>query len=108
VREAAWSRRETLGTQVTFLAAGVYTFPSDKALALSASYAFEGDATASGGVDVPDSSKRLTIVTLSGLWPFANRWRLLGGIFVEPPIGGPGSNQPSVSGLTLTVIRSLS
>jgi hypothetical protein len=30
---------------------------------------------------------------------------LLAGIFVEPALSGLGSNQPSVSGLTLTVIR---
>ncbi len=99
---------ETLGTQVTFLAAGVYTFPSDLALSLSASYAFEGDATASGGVDVPDSAKHLTTFTLSGLVPLDDKWRLLGGIFVEPPLTGFGSNQPSISGLTLTIIRSWS
>ncbi len=99
---------ETLGTQVTLLAAGAYTFDSGLALALSASYAFEGDATATGGIDVPQSSKRLTTVTFSGLWPLDDKWRLLGGLFVEPPISGLGSNQPSVSGLTLTVIRSWS
>ncbi len=99
---------ETLGTQVTLLAAGAYTFRNDVAVALSASYAFEGDARASGGADVADSSKRLTIVTLSTLWPFADGWRLLGGVFLEPPLSGLGSNQPSSAGLTLTGIRSWS
>ncbi len=33
-------------------------------------------------------------------------WRLFGGLYVEPPISGLGSNEPSISGLTLTVIRS--
>jgi hypothetical protein len=99
---------QTLGTQFTFLVAGAYTFPNDVAVALSASYAFEGDATTGAGADVPGSSKRLTTMTLSGLWPFAEAWRLLGGIFVEPPVSSVGSNQPSSSGLTLTVIRSWS
>jgi hypothetical protein len=99
---------ETLGTQVTLLAAGAYTFPNDVAVALSASYAFEGDATTTSGADVAGSSKRLTRVTLSGLWPFADGWRLLGGAFLDPPISGLGSNQPSSAGLTLTVIRSWS
>jgi hypothetical protein len=99
---------ETLGTQVTFLAAGAYTLPNDLAVALSASYAFEGDATTSTGADVGASSKRLTLVTLSVLWPFADRWRMLGGVFVEPPIDSLGSNQPSSTGVTLTVIRSWS
>ena len=99
---------ETLGTQVTFLAAGAYNFPNDAALALSVSYAFEGDATASGGNDVPFSSKRLTTVNLSLLWPLTDHLRLLGGVFVEPPANYLGSNQPSGSGLTLTVIFSWS
>jgi hypothetical protein len=97
---------ETLGTQVTFLAAGAYTFANDMALALAASYAFEGDATTSGGADVASSSKRLTTVTLSGMWPFADGWRLLGGVFVEPPVDALSSDQTSSTGLTLTVIRS--
>jgi hypothetical protein len=99
---------QTLAPQITLLAAGAYTFPNDMALALSVSYAFEGDATTSGGADVPDSSKRLTVVTLSGLWPFADGWRLLGAAFVDPPLSGFGSNQSPSTGLTLTVIRSWS
>jgi len=97
---------ETLGTQVTLLAAGAYTFPSDLAVALSASYAFEGDAQTSTGVDVAESSKRLTVVTVSGLCPLDDRWRLLGSLYVDPPFGGLGSNQPASSGLSLTVLRS--
>jgi hypothetical protein len=99
---------QTLGTQVTLLAAGAYTFENDAALALSASYAFEGDATSSDGSAVPSSSKRLTTVNLSVLWPIEDAWRLLGGLFVEPPISHLGSNQPAASGLTFTVIRSWS
>jgi hypothetical protein len=97
---------QTLGTQITLLAAGAYTFPNDAALALSASYAFEGDATQEGGGDVPLSSKRVTTVTFSLLWPVDDAWRLLGGLYVEPPISDVGSNQPSASGLTCTVVRS--
>lgn len=99
---------ETLGTQVTLLAAGAYTFDNGAAMALSASYAFEGDATLSGGSSVPDSSRRLTTLTLSLLWPLGDWWRLTGGIYVEPPLSGAGRNETSASGLTLTVIRSWS
>jgi len=96
---------ETLGTQVTFLAAGAYTFPNDAAVALSASYAFEGDGTI-GGADVPGSGKSVTVVTASGLWPLADTWRLLGGVFADPPIDGLGNNQPAQVGVTFTAIRS--
>ena len=98
---------QTLGTQVTLLAAGAYTFDNDAAVALSVAYAFEGDASA-GGTPVADSSKRLSTFSLSVLWPLGDLWRLSGGLYVEPPISGFGTNQPSVSGLTLTVIRSWS
>jgi hypothetical protein len=99
---------QTLGTQVTLLAAGAYTFDNDMALALSLSYAFEGDASDANGADVAFSSKRLTTVSASYLWPIDDTWRLLGGLFVEPPLSHTGSNQLSSSGLTLTVIRSWS
>ena len=96
---------ETLGTQVTFLAAGAYTFGNDAALALSASYAFEGDGTIDGA-DAPGSSKSVTVVAASGLWPVSDTWRLLGGVFVDPPLDALGNNQPTQVGVTLTVIRS--
>jgi len=97
---------EQLAPQGTLLAAAAYTLPSDVAIALSASYAFEGDAT----FDVPtgdvSSSKRLTVVTLSGFWPVTDQWRLLGGIYLDPPIDHLASNQNAAGGLTFTVIRS--
>jgi hypothetical protein len=98
---------ETLGTQVTLLAAGAYTFDDDAALGLSASYAFEGDAT-SNGTDVPGSFKRVTTVTLSGLWPVSDTWRLLGGLYLNPPASAFGANQPAATGITYTLIRSWS
>jgi hypothetical protein len=99
---------ETLGAQVTVLGAGAYTFSNDAALALALSYAFEGDATTTGGAPVPSSSKRVTTAALSVLWPLRNGWRFLGGILLNPPIDNLGSNQPATGGFTLTVIRSWS
>jgi hypothetical protein len=99
---------ETLGTQVTLLAAVSCSFENGAALALSASYAFDGDATTDSGANVAASSRRLTVFTLSGLWPLTDAWRLLGGVFVDPPIGGLGSNQPAAAGVTYAVIRSWS
>ncbi|MGA2448654.1 MAG: hypothetical protein ABTD50_08265 [Polyangiaceae bacterium] len=96
---------ETLGTQFTLLAAGAYTFSGDEALALSVSYSFEGNASSSDGSAIPSSSKRLTTITLAGLWPLTDTWRLQGGIFVDPPASGCASNQPAYTGLTATMIR---
>ena len=96
---------EQLAPQGTILAAAAYTLPDDVAIALSASYAFEGDATFRVPTNV-SSSKRLTVVTLSAFWPLTDAWRLLGGITLDPPIDHFGSNQGAAGGLTLTVIRS--
>jgi len=99
---------ETLGTQVTVLAAGAYTFSNDAAFALALSYAFEGDATTTAGMSVPASSKRVTTATVSVLWPLRGGWRLLGGLFLNPPVDALGSNQPATGGFIFTVIRSWS
>jgi hypothetical protein len=93
---------QTLGTQFTALAAVTYVLQHGAALALSASYAFEGDATASDGADVPSSSKRLTALMLSGLWPVADGWRLVGGVSVDPPVSALGSNQPALATVSVT------
>ncbi|HZU85638.1 MAG TPA: hypothetical protein VE987_22080 [Polyangiaceae bacterium] len=107
VAERAPRSGETLGTQWTLLAAGAYTFSNDAAAVLAASYAFEGDATR-GGRSVALSSKAVTTITLSALWPLADWWRLLGGLVLNPPLDGLGKNQPAAAGLTITVIRSWS
>jgi len=98
---------ETPGTQVTLLAAGAYVFDNDAALALAASYALEGDATSSGS-DVPYSARRVTTLTLSGLWPVSDAWKLLGGFYLNPPVTSLGNNQPAAAGITYTLIRSWS
>jgi hypothetical protein len=108
---------ETLGTQVTLLGAVAYTFDNDSALAFSASYAVEGSATCpsagaglcpTGATTVPASAKGVTTLSLSGLWPVSDTWRVLGGFYVTPPSDSLGNNEPAVQGLTLTVIRSWS
>lgn len=94
---------ETLGTQFTFLAAGAYVFENDDTLALSASYAFEGNGTSSAGP--VQSANAVTTVTLTGLLPLNDNWRLLGGLYVNPPFDALGSNHPCVAGFTYTIIR---
>ena len=99
---------QTLGTQVTLLSAAAYTFANDVALALSASYAFEGDATTRSGADVPLSAHHVTTVTVSGLLPLGDTFRLLGGLSLTPPVDSLGSTQPASAGLSLTVLHSWS
>lgn len=107
---------ENLAPQVTVLLAGAYVFPNDSALALSASYAVEGNAWCSsasgpcptGSSAVPESAKSATTVTLSLVWPLTDAWRMHGGVYLTPPVDSLSSNQPSLIGLTFTVVRSWS
>jgi hypothetical protein len=93
-----------LGAQGTFLAAAGYTFPNEAAIALVGTYAVEGDATIEGDT-VPGSARRITTLTLSGLLPIDDAWRLQGGIFGNPPTSQLGKNQPASVGLSLTLLR---
>lgn len=105
---------ETLAPQATLLLAGAYRFPNDASVALSASYAFEGDASCSAGVlpcsagatTIPGSGKAVTTVTASGLWPFAPRWRALASLYSAMPVDTLGYDQLAATGLSLTAIHS--
>lgn len=99
---------ETLGPQTTLLVAGAYTFPNDLATALAVSYQFVPDATDANGARVPLSSTRLTTVTLTSLYPFSDAWRVIAGLFVNPPLSGLGSSQPASGGVLLTLVHSWS
>jgi hypothetical protein len=99
---------EQLAPQLSLLAAAAYTLPNDVALALSVSYATEGDAHAPNGTVVPLSARGGAVITLGALWPMSDTWRLLGGVYLDPPVDGFGNNQPAAAGLTLTLIRSWS
>ncbi len=95
---------ETLGTQLAALAAGAYSFDNDAAVALSASYTAEGDASV-GGADAPGTGRRILRVGAAGLYPVSDHWKLLASAFVEPPIASLGRNLPATTGLTFTVVR---
>lgn len=91
----------TLGTQWTALVAVAYTFAGDHAIALSASYAGEGDAAINGRT-VAHSSRRVPIVGLFGVVPLSDRFRLQGGPSFNPPIDELGKNQIATVAMTLT------
>jgi hypothetical protein len=97
----------SLGAQWTALAAAAYTFSNDVALALVASYSFEG-STEQDGVEKDDSNRRIPQLTISALYPWSDLWRLQGGIFATPPISQLGKNTPASLGLVLGVVRSWS
>jgi hypothetical protein len=96
---------ERLGAQWTFLAAVVYTLPSEIALAASASYLVEGDATISGVLSY-GTSHRLPTFTFSGVVPLSDTWRVQGALFDNPPITHFGLNQSAAVGLMATLVKS--
>jgi hypothetical protein len=96
---------ERLGSQWTLLVAVAYTFPNEVAIAASASYLIEGDATING-LDTAGTGHRLPTLTLSGVVPLSDTWRLQGGIFDSVPISPWGLNQPAALGLFVTGVRS--
>jgi len=94
---------QELGTEWTFVAAGAYTFASEVALAATASYAIEGDASIDGA-DQPDSSRRLMTATASAVLPLSDHARLQATAFVTPPISSLGANQTALTGLSFVFI----
>ncbi|MDP9151626.1 MAG: hypothetical protein M3O36_17025 [Myxococcota bacterium] len=97
--------REHLAPQGAVLAAVAYTFDNDWAVAASASYAFEGNATLDGA-ESASSSHRLLTVSLSGVAPLSGVWRVQGAVFGNPPIAQLGANQPADAGLSLALVHS--
>jgi hypothetical protein len=97
---------ETLGMQLTLLAGTAYTFESQTALALSASYSYEGDATIAG-VDTPGTARKTTLVAISAVVPLSDAWRVQGSASINPPIAGISQNLPeTTAGLSFTAVRS--
>lgn len=105
VDSAGITIHERLAPQWTALAAVAYVFPSEAAVALSSSFASEGNATIDSA-EVARSGHRLTTVTLGGLVPLTDTWRMQGALFVNPPISGTSLNQTGLGGLTFTMVRS--
>jgi hypothetical protein len=96
---------ERLAPQWTGLAVAAYIFPDEMALAASASYTVEGDATIGGAADT-QSARRLPVLSISGVAPLSDRFRLQGAIFDDLPITALGAGQPAAAGLSLTLICS--
>jgi hypothetical protein len=94
---------ERLAPQWTALLAAAYVFTNDWAVALAASYALEGDATVNGA-DVPGTARRLPTLSLSGVVPISDIFRMQGAIFDNLPISDLGLNQPADAGLLLTLV----
>ncbi|MGA3120902.1 MAG: hypothetical protein ABSF69_09055 [Polyangiaceae bacterium] len=96
---------ERLAPQWTLLSALAYVFPNDWAAAVSASYAGEANATIDG-VEAPGTSHGLPTLSLSGVVPLSDAWRLQGALYDNMPIPDVGLNQPADAGFSITLIRS--
>jgi hypothetical protein len=97
------SENESLAPQFTTLVGTAYTFNNDASVALFGSYTLEGTATLNGG-PAPDSAKRVALLSISGVYPLTDRFRLRASLFLNPPISGLGQNQTATTGLTLGLV----
>jgi hypothetical protein len=94
---------ETLGAQWTLIAAGAHTFDSEIALAASAAYSVEGDASIDG-IEQPDTGRRLMTLSASMVFPLSDAVRLQGAAFASPPGSSLGANQNALTGLSLMAV----
>jgi hypothetical protein len=101
------SAKVSLGAQWVAMAAAAYTFSNDMALAVVASYSIERN-TEADGVEVPSSGRRIPQLTIAGLYPWSDAWRLQGSLFATPPISDLGKNTPASVGLLLAIVRTWS
>lgn len=95
--------RMSLAPQTTLLASVGHAFPSGAALALVLSYVAEGNAKV-GGVEVPDSARRVSSASVAGTLPLGDQLRLGASVFANPPFSSFGRNQPVTAGATLNLI----
>lgn len=95
--------RTTLGTQWTALVAVAYSLPDDYAIAVSASFAAEGNAEVNGA-ELAATSRRVPVVGVSGVVPVTDHLRFQGGLSGNPPIPTLGKNQPAQLALTVTAV----
>ncbi len=89
-----------LGAQTTILAAGGYAFSNDASIVLVGSFTLEGNATVDGD-EVAKSSRRIFTMSLAGLYPIDHHLRVIGSVFMNPPVPQLGRNLPATMGLTV-------
>lgn len=96
---------ETLGTRFTGLAGAAYTLGSGAAVSLLASYAAESRATIDGVV-TDGTAKHLLELSIGGMVPITDHWRVQGSLFLDPPLDHAGENELASTGASATLVRS--
>jgi hypothetical protein len=104
---AGVSESEALAPQFVTLVGAAYTFNNDASVALFGSYTLEGTASLDGA-PAPASARRVALVSVSGVYPLSDRFKLRASFFLNPPISGLGQNQTATTGLTLGLVWSWS
>jgi hypothetical protein len=98
------SVNEQLAPQGLVSTAVAYVFAQSQVLALTATFAFEGDASINGAT-VPYSSRRATTLALFGGLPLPQGFTLQATVAGDLPIRSLGQGQPVGIGLTASVIK---
>jgi hypothetical protein len=95
---------EQLGPLFSIFGAAGYALDSGAAVAFTAAYTADLDATINGAV-VSHSSRAFTRLSIAGGSPLGDTLRMQGSIFSDVPIAGFGNNQPLGFGLTWMLLR---
>jgi hypothetical protein len=96
---------ERLGPQWTALATAAYVFPHEIAVAASAAYTVEENATINGATAF-GTAHRLPTLTFAASVPISDTCRVQTSLFDQLPLSDLGLNQPASAGASFTVVRS--
>jgi len=99
MRAARTVNGEDVPSSVIWTAGGTFglMLPREAVVALAASF-----------TDEPAAQRRWLRLGVSAGMPLTDEWRLQGGLFGDPPLGGLGRNQPASAGISFVMIRSWS
>jgi hypothetical protein len=95
---------ESFGLRWTAMAIAGWVFDNEAAVALYASYLYEGPPSIDG-MTQPNSDLRLTTVGAAGVVPLHELWRLQGAAFSDVMFSSFGRNEIGGFGLTLSLVR---
>ena len=91
-----------LAPQYSALASAAYAFASGAAVALSALFTFEGEASVDGA-PARESGRRWMTASASVAWPITGQLTALGSVSLSPPVSSLGMNQTTTLGATLGI-----
>jgi hypothetical protein len=94
-----------LGTELTGMLGLAYSIRDGTSVAVVGTYTYEGNASVDDE-KVPNTAREQLRLAGVGSVSILDEWRIQGGLFGDPPVGGLGRNQIASLGGSFTLIRS--